>query len=114
MEGRSTGLSGTYAAFERHVSAYKEATLLSPRWRESFLANVHGEGVADPVLQRLAEIGDVEERGTPRIDSATGAMRADLAEYVVVVAAPDREAAEKLIEAAVSDDLAHPIRFVPL
>lgn len=71
-------------------------------WRLSFLGPAKvARGPDDPVFQDLQRVAAVESRGTPRIDSATSAMKGDLAEYVVDVEADDAASAEKIVRKAI-------------
>jgi hypothetical protein len=95
------------AAFEGHRRQFKGAVLIAPVYRITFLAPVEGDHPSeDPAFQALSAAPGVqiENRRTPHIASATpqDEIRADLAEYVAEVAAPNANAARRLVEDAVA------------
>jgi hypothetical protein len=92
--------------------AFAGAELLRPLFRASFGARVGGRGVDDRVMQALQAIASVESRGTPRVDTGTGVIHGDHAEYVVELAAPDEEAAKAVIANKLGEDLVSNIDIV--
>jgi hypothetical protein len=98
-------ITGVIAADSYPAEAFANSILLRPMFRASFGARVRGNGVADRVMQALHDVSSVESRGTPRVDTGTGVMHGDQAEYVVEVAAPDAEYAKAVIADALGDDL---------
>jgi len=110
--GQATQTSAAAAPLDRSV--FVGAELLRPLFRASFGANVRGQGVEDRVMQALQEIGSVERRGTPRVDTGTGIIHGDHAEYVVELAAADEEAAEAAIIGKLGEDLVSNIDLVEL
>lgn len=110
----SESMPGMVAANTFSVKNFVGGQLLRPLFRASFGAKVRGQGVGDPVVQALQEIASVESRGTPRIDTGTNVIHGDHAEYVVELAAPDRDAAETTITEKLGDDLVSKINLVEI
>lgn len=110
----SAPMPGMVAANTFSVNDFADAELLRPLFRASFGAKVRGQGLEDLVIQALQEIASVERRGTPRIDTGTNVIHGDHAEYVVELAAPDREAAEAIIAEKLGDDLVSKINLVEI
>jgi hypothetical protein len=105
-------IPGMVAANTFSVEDFLHAELLRPLFRASFGAKVRGHGLEEPVMQALHEIASVERRGTPRIDTGTNVIHGDHAEYVIELAAPDRDAAETTILEKLGDDLVSRINLV--
>jgi hypothetical protein len=107
-------ISGVIAADSYPAETFTNSILLRPIFRASFGAKVRGSGVADRVMQALHDVASVESRGTPRVDTGTGVLHGDQAEYVVEVAAPDAEHAKAIIAGALGDDLVTDVRVAEL